>query len=144
MMGRFNLSSWAIRRPQLTAFLIIVIGLAGVLAYSRLGRAEDPDFTIKVAIVTVEWPGATTAEMQSQVADRVEKKLEELPRVDKIESYSKPSFASISLTFRDSTPARDVPMLFLELRKKVVDVRPDLPDGIIGPLVNDSFGDVDS
>ena len=143
-MGRFNLSSWAIRHPQLTAFLIIVTGLAGALSYMRLGRAEDPNFTIKVAIVTVEWPGATTEEMQSQVADRVEKKLEELPWVDKIETYSKPSFASISLTFRDSTPPRETPMLFLELRKKMVDVRPDLPDGIVGPLVNDTFGDVDS
>ena len=83
-------------------------------------------------------------EMQSQVADRVEKKLEQLPWVDKIETYSKPSFASISLTFRDSTPPREVPMLFLELRKKMVDVRPDLPDGVVGPLVNDTFGDVDS
>ncbi|HEY1887107.1 MAG TPA: efflux RND transporter permease subunit, partial [Roseiarcus sp.] len=143
-MGRFNLSSWAIRHPQLTAFLIIVIGLAGALSYSRLGRAEDPNFTIKVAIVTLEWPGATTEEMQSQVADRVEKKLQELPWVDKIETYSKPSFASISLTFRDSTPPHEVPMLFLELRKKMVDVRPDLPDGVVGPLVNDTFGDVDS
>jgi multidrug efflux pump len=143
-MGRFNLSSWAIRHPQLTTFLIIVIGLAGALSYSRLGRAEDPNFTIKVAIVTLEWPGATTEEMQSQVADRVEKKLEELPWVDKIETYSKPSFAAISLTFRDSTPPREVPMLFLELRKKMVDVRPDLPDGVVGPLVNDTFGDVDS
>jgi multidrug efflux pump len=143
-MGRFNLSSWAIRHPQLTAFLIIVIGIAGNLSYSRLGRAEDPNFTIKVAIVTLEWPGATTEEMQSQVADRVEKKLQELPWVDKIETYSKPSFASISLTFRDSTPPREVPMLFLELRKKMVNVRPDLPDGVVGPLVNDTFGDVDS
>src|SRR6516225_5804927 len=143
-MSRFNLSAWAIRHPQLIAFLILAIGLAGALAYWRLGRAEDPDFTIKVAVITVEWPGATTAEMQSQVADRVEKKLQELPWLDKIDTYSKPSFAAISLTFRDSTPPREVPMLFLELRKKMVDVRPDLPDGAIGPLINDDFGDVDS
>src|SRR6516164_10259411 len=143
-MSRFNLSSWAIRHPQLTAFLIIVIGLAGALAYSKLGRAEDPAFTIKVAVVTVEWPGATTAEMQAQVADRVEKKLQELPWVDKIETYSKPSFASISLTFRDSTPPREVPLLFLQVRKKMTDVLPDLPSGVFGPVVNDDFGDVDS
>jgi multidrug efflux pump len=143
-MDRFNLSSWAIRHPQLTAFLIIVIGIAGAVSYSRLGRAEDPDFSSKVSIVTVEWPGATTGEMQSQVADRVEKKLQELPWIDKIETYSKPSFAAISLSFRDSTPPRDLPMLFLQLRKKMVDVRPDLPDGVVGPLINDDFGDVDS
>ncbi|MBV9906235.1 MAG: efflux RND transporter permease subunit, partial [Hyphomicrobiales bacterium] len=143
-MDRFNLSSWAIRHPQLTAFLIIVIGIAGAVSYSRLGRAEDPDFSSKVSIVTVEWPGATTGEMQSQVADRVEKKLQELPWIDKIETYSKPGFAAISLSFRDSTPPRDLPMLFLQLRKKMVDVRPDLPDGVVGPLINDDFGDVDS
>src|SRR6516162_8299120 len=144
MMGRFNLSSWAIRHPQLIAFLILAIGLAGALAYWRLGRAEDPDFTIKVAVITVEWPGATTAEMQSQVADRVEKKLQELPWLDKIDTYSKPSFAAISLTFRDSTPPREVPILFLVLRKKMADLLPDLPNGVLGPAINDDFGDVDS
>jgi len=130
--------------PQLLAFLILVIGLSGALDYSRLGRAEDPAFTIKTAVVTVEWPGATTAEMQAQVADRVEKKLQELPWVDKIDTYCKPSFAAISLNFRDSTPPREVPLLFLQLRKKMSDLLPDLPNGVLGPFVNDEFGDVDS
>jgi multidrug efflux pump len=143
-MGRLNLSDWGIRHPQLLAFLILVIGLSGAFAYSRLGRAEDPAFTIKTAVVSVEWPGATAAEMQGQVADRIEKKLQELPWVDKIDSYYKPGFASISLNFRDSTPPRDVPMLFLELRKKMSDLLPDLPAGVLGPFVNDEFGDVDS
>ena len=143
-MDRFNLSHWGMRHPQLLAFLILVIGLSGAFAYSRLGRAEDPAFTIKTAVVSVEWPGATAAEMQGQVADRIEKKLQELPWVDKIDSYYKPAFASISLNFRDSTPPRDVPMLFLELRKKMSDLQPDLPAGVLGPFVNDEFGDVDS
>src|SRR5271169_648247 len=143
-MDRFNLSHWGIRHPQLLAFLILLIGLSGAFAYSRLGRAEDPAFTIKTAVVSVEWPGATAAEMQGQVADRIEKKLQELPWVDKIDSYYKPAFASISLNFRDSTPPRDVPMLFLELRKKMSDLQPDLPAGVLGPFVNDEFGDVDS
>jgi len=95
-------------------------------------------------VVTVEWPGATTAEMQAQVADRVEKKLQELPWVDKIDTYCKPSFAAISLNFRDSTPPREVPLLFLQLRKKMSDLLPDLPNGVLGPFVNDEFGDVDS
>jgi multidrug efflux pump len=143
-MGRFNLSAWGIRHPQLIAFLILAIGLAGAFAYSRLGRAEDPAFTIKVAVVTAEWPGATTTEMQSQVADRIEKKLQELPWIDKIDTYCKPSFSAISISFRDSTPPREVPLLFLQLRKKMADVLPDLPAGVIGPLINDDFGDVDS
>src|ERR1700761_7782937 len=143
-MGKFNLSAWAIRHPQLTAFLILIIGVAGALAYGKLGRAEDPSFTIKNVNVSAVWPGATAAEMQGQVADRVEKKLQELPFVDKIETYSKPSFASISFVFKDSTPARDVPMLFLLLRKKMADLRPDLPPEVIGPTINDEFGDIDS
>jgi multidrug efflux pump len=143
-MGGFNLSAWGIRHPQLIAFLILAIGLAGAFAYSRLGRAEDPAFTIKVAVVTAEWPGATTTEMQSQVADRIEKKLQELPWIDKIDTYCKPSFSAISVSFRDSTPPREVPLLFLQLRKKMADVLPDLPPGVIGPLINDDFGDVDS
>jgi multidrug efflux pump subunit AcrB len=140
----FNLSAWGLRRPQFIAFLILAIGLAGALAYARLGRAEDPPFTIKVAVVTAEWPGATSGEMQSQVVDRIEKKLQQLPWIDKIETYSKPSFTAISVIFRDSTPPREVPMLFLLLRKKMADVLPDLPGGVIGPTVNDDFGDVDS
>jgi multidrug efflux pump subunit AcrB len=143
-MDRFNLSRWSIRHPQLIFFLIIAIGVVGTIAYLRLGRAEDPDFTVKNAIVSVIWPGATSEEMQDQVADRIEKKLEELPWVDKIDTYSKPGFASISLDFRDSTPPRDVPMLFLELRRKMVDVKPDLPPDIVGPLIDDDIGDVDS
>ncbi len=143
-MSRFNLSAWAIRHPQLITFLILVIGLAGALAYSRLGRAEDPAFTIKTAVVTAQWPGATTEEMQAQVADRIEKKLQELPWIDKIDTYSKPSFTAINLTFRNSTPPRDVPLLFLELRKKMADLIPDLPSGVLGPAINDDFGDVNS
>ena len=143
-MGGFNLSAWGIKHPQLIVFLILAIGLAGAFAYARLGRAEDPAFTIKVAVVTAQWPGATTEEMQSQVADRIEKKLQELPWIDKIDTYSKPSFSAISLSFRNSTPPRDVPLLFLALRKKMADVLPDLPAGVIGPSVNDDFGDVNS
>ena len=104
-MSPFNLSHWGIRHPQLLAFLILVIGLSGAFAYSRLGRAEDPAFTIKTAVVRAEWPGATAAEMQGQVADRMEKKLQELPGIDKIVTYAKPGFVSISfvmVTMRSS------------------------------------------
>jgi len=143
-MSRFNLSLWGLRHSQLVAFLILVIGVGGALAYLRLGRAEDPDFTVKNAVVSVAWPGATSQEMQDQVADRIEKKLQELPYVDHIDTYSKPSFSAINFAFKDSTPARDVPMLFLELRKKMADVKADLPSGVVGPSINDEFGDVDN
>src|ERR1700689_1461594 len=102
-MPDFNLSRWGLRHPQLVAFLILVIALAGVLAYGKLGRAEDPSFTIKNVNVSAVWPGATSQEMQGQVADRIEKKLQELPYADKIETYAKPGFLSIPFTFKDST-----------------------------------------
>jgi multidrug efflux pump len=143
-MGRFNLSHWAIRHPQLIAFLILAISLGGALAYFQLGRAEDPSFTIKNVNISALWPGATTRDMQDQVTDPIEKKLRELPYFDKTQTYTKPGFTSIAFDFKDSTPAREVPMLFLQLRKKLTDMRGDLPAGIVGPIVNDEFGDVDS
>ena len=143
-MKSFNLSHWGLKRPQLTAFLILVIAAAGLFAYGRLGRAEDPSFTIRNVNVSAYWPGATAQEMQGQVADPIERKLEELPWADKIETYSKPGFTAISFQFKDSAPARDVPMLFLQLRKKMNDVKPDIPADVIGPNINDEFGDVDS
>src|SRR6516225_11301212 len=101
-MHRFNLSAWAVAHPALILFLIVMFGAAGLLSYRSLGRAEDPSFTIKVAIVTTMWPGATAAEMQAQVADPIEKKLQELPYFEKVQTYSKPAFAAMQVTFRDS------------------------------------------
>jgi multidrug efflux pump subunit AcrB len=143
-MRRFNLSEWAVHHQALVLFLIIAIGVAGFFSYERLGRAEDPSFTIKVAVVTAFWPGATAQEMQQQVADPIEKKLQELPYFDKVTTYSKPSFAAMQIAFRDNTPAKEVPNLFYLTRKKLNDLKPDLPAGVIGPNVNDEYGDVDS
>jgi multidrug efflux pump subunit AcrB len=144
MHRRVNLSAWAVAHPTLVLFLIIMLGAAGALSYQRLGRAEDPSFTIKVAVVTAAWPGATTKEMQDQVADRIEKKLNELPWFEKVVTYSKPGFVAAEMEFRDSTPPSEVPWLFYQVRKKMADLKPDLPDGVIGPMINDEYGDVDS
>ncbi|MGJ4952040.1 efflux RND transporter permease subunit [Bradyrhizobium sp. HKCCYLS20291] len=143
-MKRFNLSAWAVSHPPLVLFLILALSVAGFFSYQKLGRAEDPFFTVKVVNVSVMWPGATAAEMQSQVADPIEKKLQELPYFEKVQTYSKPAFTALQLTFRDSTPPKEVPYLFYLLRKKLVDVAPALPSGIVGPFVNDEFSDVDS
>jgi multidrug efflux pump subunit AcrB len=143
-MKRFNLSAWAVSHPPLVLFLIVALGVAGFFSYQKLGRAEDPFFTVKVVNVSVMWPGATAAEMQTQVADPLEKKLQELPYFEKVQTYSKPAFTALQVTFRDSTPAKDVPYLFYLLRKKLVDAQPSLPAGILGPFVNDEFSDVDA
>jgi multidrug efflux pump len=143
-MSRFNLSAWAVAHPALILFLIVMLGAAGLVSYRNLGRGEDPSFTIKLVVVTAMWPGATAAEMQTQVADPIEKKMQELPFIDKVTTYSKSGFAAMQVAFKDNTPARDVPQLFYQLRKKLVDIKDDLPAGLIGPSVNDEWGDVDS
>src|SRR3989442_7295614 len=143
-MKRFNLSGWAVSHPALVLFLMVALGVAGYFSYQKLGRAEDPFFTVKVVNVSAIWPGATAQEMQTQVADPIEKKLQELPFFEKVQTYSKPSFTALQVTFKDSTPPKDVPYLFYLLRKKLADAQGQLPAGLLGPTVNDEFSDVDS
>src|ERR1700761_2540872 len=143
-MKRFNLSGWAVGHPSLILFLIVALAAAGFVSYQKLGRAEDPFFTVKVVNVSALWPGATATEMQMQVADPLEKKMQELPYFDKVQTYSKPGFTALQVTFRDSTPPKEVPYLFYLLRKKLADVQGQLPSGLLGPVVNDEFSDVDS
>src|SRR3978361_1464590 len=143
-MKHFNLSGWAVSHPALILFLVVALGAAGFFSYQRPGRAEDPFFTVKVVTVSAIWPGATAAEMQTQVADPIEKKLQELPYFEKVQTYSKPAFTVMQVTFKDSTPPKDVPYLFYLLRKKLADVQGQLPAGLLGPTVNDEFSDVDS
>ena len=141
-MQRFNLSVWAINHRALVLFTMLLLAAAGVYSYLNLGRAEDPSFTIKVMIVNVAWPGATANEMQTQVADKIEKKLQELPYLDRVESYSRPGVSFIRINLRDTTPPAMVKDLWYQVRKKVGDIRGDLPAGVIGPNFNDEFGDV--
>jgi len=143
-LGHGNLSHWAVTHPAIVLFLILMLAAAGVFAYSRLGRAEDPSFTIKVAVVTAVWPGATAREMQDQVADRIERALQTIPYFDRVQTYTKSGFLAMQVVFRDNTPAREVPNLFYQIRKKLEDLRRELPAGLIGPNVNDEYGDVDS
>ncbi len=143
-MRRLNLSEWAVHHQALVLFFILILGAAGTFSYFKLGRAEDPSFTIKIAVVSVVWPGATSEEMQNQVADQIEKKAQELPYFDRVQTYTKPSFAAMQIFFKDTTPPSQMPYLFYLLRKKLIDIRGSLPSGIIGPNVNDEYGDVDS
>ena len=141
-MKRFNLSEWAITHQALVLFMILLIGGAGIYSYSKLGRAEDPSFTIKVMNIHVGWPGATSSELQTQVVDKIEKKLQALPYLDRVTSYSQPGTAFIQVILKDTTPPRMVKDLWYQARKKVGDIRGDLPSGIIGPTFDDEFGDV--
>jgi multidrug efflux pump len=141
-MPRINLSEWAITHQALVLFAILLLGAAGVYSYLNLGRAEDPSFTIKTMVINVAWPGATATEMETQVADKIEKKLQELPYLDRVQSYSQPGVAFIQVFLTDRTPPAKVKDLWYQVRKKVGDIRGDLPAGIIGPNFNDEYGDV--
>ncbi|MGA8172195.1 MAG: efflux RND transporter permease subunit [Methylocystis sp.] len=143
-MQGLNLSKWAVSRPALTLFLMIAVALGGLMSYFKLGRAEDPSFTIKVANVTAAWPGSSAKEMRDQVGDLMEKKLQELPYLDRIDTYAKPGFLAMSVTFKDTMPPSLVQPMFYQLRKKLQDVSGELPPGVRGPTVNDEYGDVDS
>src|SRR6478672_10461374 len=140
-MKSFNLSRWALEHKSFVVYLMLVVAMAGMFEYSRLGREEDPPFTIKTMVVKTVWPGATTLETVKQVTDRVEKKLEELPNLDYLKSYTKPGESVVMVNLKDSTRAADVPDLWYQVRKKVGDIKQTLPEGVQGPYFNDEFGD---
>ena len=137
----FNLSRWAIEHGNFTRFIIVLLMLAGVLSYLKLGQKEDPDFTFRVMVVRVYWPGATAAEMATQVIDPIEAKLQETPWLDKLQSYAKPGEAAVLVFVREDTPAKEVRNVWYQVRKKVGDIRGALPSNLVGPFFNDEFGD---
>ncbi len=137
-----NISAAAIKHKQLTMFFILAIAIAGFSAYFKLGQREDPDFTFRAITVRTLWPGATTAQVDAQVTDRLEKKLQEMPYFKRTQSYSKPGESLIILELIDTAPRKDIQALWYQVRKKVGDVRFTLPPEVIGPFFNDEFGDV--
>ena len=141
-MSRFNLSALAVREHSVTLFLLIAISIAGVVAFLTLGRAEDPSFTIKQMTVVTAWPGATAKEMEELVAERLEKRMQELRWYDRTETFTRPGLAFSTVVLLDSTPPADVPEQFYQARKKIGDEAVNLPRGVIGPLVNDEYSDV--
>jgi multidrug efflux pump subunit AcrB len=141
-MRSFNLSALAVRERAITLFFIFAAACAGIYAYFHLGRAEDPSFTIKVLTVTAVWPGATAQEMQDLVAEPLEKRLQELRWYDRVETITRPGLALMTLQLIDKTPPKEVPEQFYQARKKLGDEARKLPQGAIGPFVNDEYSDV--
>jgi multidrug efflux pump len=136
-----NLTEWAIRHRSLVIYFMLVIVVAGAGSYLRLGRSEDPDFTVKTMVVQVGWPGATVSDTLEQITDRLERKLQETPNLDYLKSYTTPGKATIFVYLKDSTPKAAVPDIWYQVRKKIYDIRNDMPQGIVGPGFNDEFGD---
>ena len=141
-MKQLNLSEWALRHQQMVLYLMIVLMVGGTLAFFKLGRAEDPDFTFKVMVVRTLWPGASAQQVEQQLTERIEKKLAETPWVDVLRTASKPGESLTIVILKDYTPKTEVPEAWRQVRKKLDDIRHTLPAGVQGPFPNDEFGDV--
>ena len=138
---RFNLSRWAIQHGSLTRFLVVLILAAGALSLFSMGQKEDPDFTFRIMVIQTAWPGASTEEMQNQVVDKIERKVQEAPHLDFVRSYTRPGNSVIFVNFKGEARGQQVSDAFYQVRKKVGDIQHTLPQGVIGPFFNDEFGD---
>jgi multidrug efflux pump len=141
VVHRFNLSEWALGHRTLVLYFMIVLAVVGVGSYLRLGQAEDPEFTFKVMVVRTMWPGASADEVERQLTDKLEKKLQETPRLDHLRSYSKPGESVVFVFAKDSAKPAEIHDTWYQVRKKVGDIRAQLPAGVQGPFFNDEFGD---
>ena len=139
---RFNISRWALEHRALTRYLMVVLMLLGIAAYFQLGQDEDPPFAFRVMVVRAYWPGTTAQQMAEQVTDKIERTLQEVPYADRIQSYTKPGESFTLMVVKDSSPPKEIPNLWYQVRKMVGDMRATLPHGVIGPFFNDEFGDV--
>jgi multidrug efflux pump subunit AcrB len=140
-MTRFNLSEWALNHRSLTVYLMIVAVVAGVFSYYRLGRNEDPAFVIKTMVVQAAWPGATVEDTVKQVTERLERTLQETPKLDYLRSFTRAGVTTIFVNLKGSATAREIPDIWYHVRKSIGDIRHTLPAGVIGPGFNDEFGD---
>jgi len=137
----FNLSRWAIGHPSIARFLFGLILITGVLGLMRMGQKEDPDFTFRVMVVQAVWPGSSIQEMEDQVTNKIERKLQETPHLDWVKSYTRAGSSIITVQVKGDTNAADVADAFYQVRKKVGDISSELPQGLLGPYFNDEFGD---
>jgi multidrug efflux pump subunit AcrB len=141
-MKPFNLTEWALDHRAIVLFLLLAIGIGGVFSFTRLGQLEDPNFSVPSMTAVVLWPGATAQQMQDQVLNRMEKKFEQLDHFDKVKTYARQGFAGMTISVRGGTSHADQREAWYQARKKFGDIKLELPDGVVGPLFNDEYGDV--
>ncbi|TIU89529.1 MAG: efflux RND transporter permease subunit, partial [Mesorhizobium sp.] len=140
-MSRFNLSAWALAHRSVVYYLMLAVLVLGIGAYLQLGRNEDPTFTIKTMVVQARWPGATLDDTLHQVTERLERKLQETPHLDYLKSFTKAGESTVFVYLKGSTPPATVTDTWYQVRKKVEDIKLTLPQGVIGPVADDEFGD---
>ena len=139
--AQFNLSAWALKNQQMVSFFMLLVIAMGVFCYEKLPRNEDPAFTIKTAVVSAQWPGASVTDTTRLLTDTLEKKLQETPWLDYLESETRAGRTVIHVNLRDDTPPQSVPDIWYQVRKKMQDIAPSLPEGVQGPAVDDEFDD---
>ncbi|KYQ78804.1 multidrug transporter AcrB [Acinetobacter lactucae] len=138
---KFNLSEWALKNKGIVLYFMLLLGIIGAISYSKLSQSEDPPFTFKVMVVQTYWPGATAKEVSTLVTDRIEKELMTTGQYDKIMAYSRPGESMVTFVAKDSLTSAQIPDVWYNVRKKVNDIRHELPSGVQGPFFNDEFGD---
>ena len=141
-MKSFNLTEWALNHRAIVLFLILVIGIGGVLGFTKLGQLEDPNFSVPSMTAMVIWPGATAQQIQDEVLNRMEKKFEQLDHFEKVKTYARQGYGAMMITVKGGTSHADQREAWYQARKKFSDIKLELPEGVIGPIFNDEFGDV--
>ena len=137
-----NLSEYSLRNPKVVWFLLAVLLVGGVWGFMNMGKKEDSTFVIKSAVITVSYPGANPYEVEQLVTEPVEREVQSMRRIHKITSESTFGSARIVVEVEPATSPREIPQLWDELRRKVLNIRPQLPDGVTEVVVSDDFGDV--
>jgi multidrug efflux pump len=140
--SRFNISEWALKHQTLVLYLMLMLTISGLLAYTQLGQSEDPPFTFKVMLVRTTWPGASAVEVEQQITDKLEKKIQEVPHLGYSSSFSRPGESMIFIVIKDDTFSKDIPEIWYQVRKKITDIRHTLPQNIESLTFNDEFNDV--
>jgi multidrug efflux pump subunit AcrB len=141
-MKSFNLTEWALGHRAIVLFLILTIGIGGTLAFTKLGQLEDPNFSVPSMTVMVIWPGATSQQIQDELLNRMEKKFEQLDHFEKVVTFARQGFGGMTLSVWGGTSKEDQREAWYQARKKFSDIKLELPEGVIGPIFNDEYGDV--
>ena len=141
-MKSFNLTEWALNHRALVVFLIVIIAVAGGLGFSRLGQLEDPKFSVPSMTAMVIWPGATAQQVQDELLNRMERKFEQLDHFEKVVTFARQGYGAMTITVKGGTSKADQQEAWYQARKKLSDISLELPDGVVGPVFNDEFGDV--
>jgi multidrug efflux pump len=141
-MKSFNLTEWALGHRALVLFLLLAIVIGGGVAFTRLGQLEDPNFSVPSMTAIVIWPGATAQQMQDEVLNRMEKKFEQLDHFEKVVTYARQGYGGMTITVVGGTSHADQREAWYQARKKFNDIKLELPEGVVGPIFNDEYGDV--